>query len=99
MRSLALVIDLADVSEILSGGPLDRLINVVLRHVLCLGIENRRAQRSIGIRIWPAFLGGHRDALGQFWENARHLSPTLLLGSSPDFKCSSHNRVTCLKPS
>ncbi len=93
--AFALVVDLGDVANVLTGSAFDRFVDVVLGHVLRLGVQDGGAEGGVGIRVRPSGFRGHRDGGGEFRENARHFPPTFLFGASSNFKCSSHSGVTC----
>jgi hypothetical protein len=53
----------------LTGAALDRVLNVVLRHRLCLALVDRQPQPRVHRRVAAAHLGGHGDFLDQLGED------------------------------
>lgn len=91
MWAFAFVGDFGDIRSILSGGPLDRILNIILREILRFCIVNRYPQRGVGFRIWPTVFSGHRDGFSQLRKNLGHGSPSGFLGAAAAFKVSTHN--------
>ena len=51
VRTFALIIDFREIRSVFPIGSLDRGIDVGLRHILCLGIDDRGTELVIAFRI------------------------------------------------
>ena len=90
MRSLGLIIDLRNIGHVLPRSPLDSRRDIILGHVLRLGIDDGRAQLGITVWVRPSLLCRHRDGSCKLGKDLRHLVPPLFLRGSPILKCTSH---------
>ena len=92
MGTFALVVDFLKIGSVFAFGAFDGFLDVVLGHVLRLGGGDGGTERGVGIGIWSAGFGCHRDGAPQLGKKFRHFVPTRFFGSSPIFKCSAHVR-------
>ena len=95
MRAISFVNDLLVIGCVLLGGTLDCALDILLRHILRLGILNQNTQTGIARRVRTTGLDCYFNLLAQLGKCTRHVSPTFQLARLTVFKCSSHsyNRI------
>ena len=88
--AVAFVDNLLVVGGVLLGGTLDGALDVLLGHVLGLGVLNQNAQTRVARRVGTSGLHGDFNLLADFGERAGHVTPALQLACFAIFKGSSH---------
>ena len=75
---------------VLTHSVLDGTLNIVLRHVLALGVGDASTQCRIHVGVWTTSLNGNGNLLADLCECLGHVAPSFQLCSFTIFKCSSH---------
>ena len=89
--AVSLVSHLLVVALVLSHSVLDSPFDVVLGHILALGVGDdcTQCRVHVGIRSSGLYCNGY--LLSDFGECLGHVAPSFQLGSFAIFKCSSHS--------
>ena len=90
MGAVALVDHFLVVRLVLAACLFDGALNVLLRHVLCLGVLNDGSELRIGMGIGSAGLDGYDDLFANSSKSPGHIAPSLHLAGLTVFKRSSH---------
>ena len=93
VRAVSLVDHLLVVGGILLGGPLDGPFDVLLGHVLGLGVLNQNAQAGVARRVGTSGLDGDLDLFAQLGEGAGHVTPAFHFSRFAILKGSSHKII------
>ena len=96
MRAVSFVDDLLVIGGIFLGGALDGAFDVLLGHVLGLGVLHQNTQTGVARRIGSGGLDRDLDLFSQFGERAGHMSPTLHFTRFAILKSSSHMNFSLL---
>ena len=81
------------IGGVLLGGTLDGALDILLGHVLGLGVLNQNAQAGIARRIGASGLDGDLDLLAQLGEGAGHMAPAFQFSRFAILKGSSHTII------
>ena len=84
------------IGGVLLGGTLDGTLDVLLGHVLGLGVLHQDTQAGIARRIGAPGLDGDLDFLTDLGKHAGHVSPALQFTRLAILKCSSHMNFSLL---
>lgn len=96
VRAVAFVDHLLVIGGILLGGTLDGTLDVLLGHVLGLGVLHQDTQAGIARRVGAPGLDGDLDFLTDLGKHAGHVSPALQFTRLAILKCSSHMNFSLL---
>ena len=91
VRAVSLIDHLLVVGRILRDGAFDRPLDILLGHVLGLGVLDQNTQADVGRRIGAAGLDGDFDLLADFGKSAGHVAPPFQFARLAVLKCSSHD--------
>ena len=96
VRAVAFVDHLLVIGGILLGGTLDGTLDVLLGHVLGLGVLNQNAQAGVARRVGTSGLDGDLDLFAQLGEGAGHVTPAFHFSRFAILKGSSHMNFSLL---